>query len=91
MTNKVKGPDDAKRRGRPAWIQTAWGKKIPYQTAIDMMDPGIRRWVDAMVFNGKQVSPQKFFNAYAVHHRLKTGEVFEPNRKEYGNGTPTKE
>lgn len=74
----------AARRGRPAWIQTAWGKKILYHTAIDMMDPGIRRWVDAYVFNGKQVSPQKFFNAYAVHHQLKKREVFAPNRKEYG-------
>ena len=74
----------AARRGRPAWVQTRWGKKIPYQTALDMMDPGIRRWVDAMVFNGKQVSPQRFYNAYAVHHQMKTGEIFAPNRKEYG-------
>lgn len=92
MTNKVKGPDAATRRGRPAWVQTAWGKKILFQTTLELMDPGIRRWVDAMVFNGKQVSPQRFYNAYAVHHHLKTGEVFLPNRKEYGtDGTHPKE
>lgn len=83
MTNKVKGPDAASRRGRPAWVRTAWGKKIQYQTALALMDPGIRRWVDAMVFNGKQVSPQRFFNAYCVHHQLKTGEIFPPNRKDW--------
>ena len=84
MANKAKGPDAAKRRGRPAWVQTAYGKKILYQTALDLMDPGIRRWVDAFVFNGnKAVPPQHFYNAYAVHHQLKTGEIFEPNRKEF--------
>ena len=92
MANKAKGPDAAKRRGRPAWVVNAYHKKILYSDAVALMDEGIRRWVDAFVFNGnKAVPPQRFFNAYCVHHQLKSGKTFICNLAEWGedHGTPT--
>lgn len=90
MTNKAKGPGAAKRRGRPAWVQNAYHIKIRFSVALGLMDDGIRRWVDAYVFNGKKAKPQRFFNAYCVHHKLTKGETFICNRKEWGDdGTPS--
>lgn len=71
------------KQKRDDYIITANQKRVPYYIVRDLMDPGIMRWVDAMCFNGAHVSNQKFYNAYCVHHQLKTGEIFPPNRKDW--------
>lgn len=75
-------PNTAKPK-RDEYIITAYQKRVPYYIVRDLMDQGIMRWVDAMCFNGAKVAPQRFYNAYCVHHQLKTGEIFVPNRKDW--------